>query len=215
VIAGLPVHLLSPPIVARMALPRSAVEMVGAVLEGALARSAPSLVIAPAGIATVESEAEALEEAERIRVIARRTGTALLFGIDVGPPQPGSGRLFACLGGAPVLWPAIAERAFPKQPEARLVRVGGAKILPLFAAEALDPTSARRIVAMGGVDAVLILSHGGATDRWNTALARLERVTPVAVASHHGGAGRGYASPRLGVTWLSVGLSGPPLSAAA
>ena len=148
-------------------------------------------------------------------MIARRTGTAILFGIDVGPPQPGSGRLFACLGGAPVLWPAVAQRAYPLDAESRVVHIGGAKLLPLFAAEALDPTSARRIVAMGGVDAVVVLSHGGATDRWTTALGRLERIAPVAVASHHGGAGRGYASPRLGVSWLSVGLSGPPQAAAA
>lgn len=214
-IGGLPLHLLSPPITARAGLRRTAVDLVGAVLEGALARSAPSLVCAPAGIANVETEDAALEEAERIRSVARRTGTALVFGIDVGPPQPGSGRLFVCLGGAPALWPAIAQRGFPTLPNSRVVTIGGARVLPLFAAEALDPHSARRIVAMGGVDAVLVLSHGGATDRWATALARIERVAPVAVASHHGGIGRGYASPRLGASWLSVGLEGPPLSAAA
>ena len=62
-IGGLPVHLLSPPIFARAALPRTAVDLVGAVLEGALARSGPALVIAPAGIASVENDDEALEEA--------------------------------------------------------------------------------------------------------------------------------------------------------
>ena len=74
----------------------------------------------------------------------------------------------------------------------------------LAAPEALDPTTPRRIRASGGVDTVLVLSHGGATVRWAGMLARLELVAPIVVAAHHGGVGRGYATKALGVRWLSM-----------
>jgi hypothetical protein len=85
-----------------------------------------------------------------------------------------------------------------------MLLIGGARVLVLAAPEALDPTTPRRIRASGGVDAVLILSHGGATVRWAGALARLELVAPILVAAHHGGVGRAYATKALGVRWLSL-----------
>ena len=199
----LPIQLITPPLSERHH-PRRAVELVEAVLDGALARSSPCLVVAPAGLATVESEDEAFEQAEAIRVIARRTGVALIFGLDVGPPTPSAGRLFACYGGAPVLWPAVASRGFPPDGAHRLLHLGETLVLPLFASEALDPLAPRRIAQMEGVGAIVVLSHGGATPRWAPALERLEKLAPVVVASHHGGVGTGYASTRLAATWLTV-----------
>ncbi len=214
-IGGLPVQLVSPPLSHRVGASSTALSIIAAALDCALA-PAPGLLVTPAGIASVETEDEALEQAERVRGIARRTGTAMIFGLDVGPPTPGAGRLFACLGGSPVLWPACSERGFPKDGAARIVRLGGSRVLPLFASEALDPAAPRRIGKLGTIDAIVVLSHGGATTRWAAQLARLEAVAPLLVSTHHGGAGRGYASPMLGVSWLSLGgSSGAPMQTVA
>jgi hypothetical protein len=185
-------------------LARPTLSALRAALNGSLAREAPGLVVAPAGTVHVDSESAAIVAADEIRSIARVAGAAVVFGIDVGPPRLGSVRLFACLGGSPALWPVIATRACPADLGTRTISIGGARAIVLSAPEALDPTTPRRIRASGGVDVVLILSHGGATVRWAGALARLELVAPIVVAAHHGGVGRGYATKALSVRWLSM-----------
>ncbi len=212
---GTPIHLLTPPLSERTrASADHGVAVVSAVLEGTLARSAPSIVIAPAGLVTFEHEDAALVCAERIRVIARRTSTALVFGLDVGPPAQHASRLFACNGGTALLWPAVSQARFPADAGARVLQLGGMRLLPLFAAEALDPTAPRRIGRLGPIDMIAVLSHGGATKRWVDALARLENLAPLVVATHHGGAGRGYVSPTLQASFRQVGVNGPLAQAA-
>jgi len=201
VIAGVPIYALSPPLSGRRAASADAVR---AALGGSLRREAPGVVLAPAGVAQVEDDDEALEVAESLRAAARTAGTALAFAIDVGPPRPGSIRIFACLGGAPVIWPAIGGRACPAELERRALRIGGARLLVLCAAEALDVSTPRRLLSTP-CDAIAVLSHGGATVRWAPALARLERHAPLLVVAHHGGTGHPYATPDLGVRWLSLG----------
>jgi hypothetical protein len=201
VIAGVPIYSVSPPM---PTLARPTLTALRAALTGSLARETPGLVVAPAGTIHVDSEAAALAAADEIRGIARTVNAAVVFGIDVGPPRLGSVRLFACLGGAPAMWPVVATRTCPLDLGTRTISIGGARVLVLAAPEALDPTTPRRIRTSGGVDAVLVLSHGGATVRWAGALARLELVTPIVVAAHHGGVGRGYATKTLGVRWLSM-----------
>jgi hypothetical protein len=103
-----------------------------------------------------------------------------------------------------VTWPSIAGKGCPVDLASRVLRSAGARVLMLAAAEALDPAAPRRVAAAGPIDAVAVLSHGGATVRWAPALARLERTAPIIVVAHHGGVGRAYASPGLGVRWLSL-----------
>lgn len=213
--AGFPIHLLIPPLSERTRTSADhAVSLVAAVIEGSLARNPPSVVLAPAGLATFEDEHQALACAERVRAVARRAHTAIFFGLDVGPPAQHAGRLFACIGGSPVLWPERSQARFPLDPARRIVQLGGARFLPLFAAEALDPAAPRRVEKLGGVDVIAVLSHGGATRRWVDALARLEALAPLVVATHSGGAGRGYVSPTLEVSFRQVGVDGPITQAA-
>ena len=217
-IAGIPIHLLTPPLSNRTTAGADhTIAIVSAVLEGSLARSAPSVVVAPAGLVTFDDEDEAMACAERLRAVARRTSTAFIFGLDVGPPRPHASRMFACLGGAAVVWPAISQPRFPADAESRVVQLGGARLLPLFASEALDPAAPRRVAALGSIDAIAVLSHGGATRRWVDALTKLERIAPLVVATHHGGAGRGYVSPLLQASFRQVGVGGlvPALAEAA
>jgi hypothetical protein len=202
-IPGLSVYVLSPPLAERQRRDHAA-EVVRRGLDGIAPRDTPCLVIAPAGIASVDTEDEALEQAEAVRTIARRAGVALVFGIDVGPPQPSAGRLFACFGGAPVLWPSPARRTFPVDINQRLLRLSTTSVLPLFAAEALDPAAVRRAAKIEGLGAILVLSHGGATARWRPTLARLEKIAPIVVSAHQGGVGCGYASPSLSLHCLST-----------
>ncbi len=202
-IAGLPIYAVSPPLPTGGRGPSAPI--VASALAGSLLREAPGLVVAPAGVACVEDEISALEEAEALRTAARTANAALVFGVDVGPPRPSSFRLFACFGGAPVLWPAVAEDGCPGALERRVLRFGRARVLLLATVEALDPAAPRRIERAGGADLIVVLSHGGATARWAPALERLERVAPLLVAAHHRGVGRAYATPSLGVRWLVLG----------
>jgi hypothetical protein len=201
-VTPLPLYLVSPPMEGQHR-PEHAIEAVSAALDGALVREAPCLVVAPAGLACVADDDAALELAEALRTLARKAAVALVFGIDVGPPQPTSGRIFACYGGAPVLWPAYTRRGFPADASRRLLHLGDHALLPLASQEALDASAPRRIAALN-ISTTLVLSHGGATQRWAGPLARLERVAPIAVALHHGGSGRGYASASLRASWLTV-----------
>lgn len=201
--AGLPIFALCPPLADRQA--RRAVDVIGPALDRIAPQHGPCLVVAPAGVATASSEEEALTQAEQVRLIARRAGVALIFGIDVGPAQPGSAWLFACFGGAPILWPSVGRRLFPADHAQRLLRLGSGVVLPLLAAEALDPMATRLLSKVEKLELLVVLSHGGATARWKGALARLERRSPVVVSAHQGGAGRSYASPSLGVSFYNVG----------
>jgi hypothetical protein len=212
--AQLPIYVLGPPLAER-SLRDHAAEVVRRGLQAIPQSDGPCLVIAPAGITAVDTEDQALEQAEAVRIVARRAGVALLFGVDVGPPHPGAGRLFACFGGAPILWPSVAERGFPDDVKRRVLRIGAVSVLPLFAAEALDVTAARRAAKIEGLSATVVLSHGGATARWRPALSRLEQHAPVIVSAHTGGVGRGYASPGLVTRSLPVSatLSVQPVAA--
>jgi hypothetical protein len=203
VIGGVPIYALSPPLGERRAGSATAVRDA---LLGSLRRESPGIVLAPAGLAQAEDDDLALQIAESLRGAARQAGMALVFGVDVGPPRPGSIRLYSCLGGSPMIWPAFGGRGCPFEEilRARILRIGCARLLVLTATEALDPSAPRKIHAAGGVDAIAILSHGGATVRWSGALSRLERSAPIVVVAHHGGAGRAYATKGLGVRWLSL-----------
>lgn len=200
-IAGIPIYALCPPLPQGRA---GSADFVKEMLAGSLRRETPGLVIAPAGTVQVEDEDSALEAAEELRGAARAAGAALVFAIDVGPPRPGSVRLFACLGGAPAIWGAATGRGCPADLSTRTLRIGGARLLLLAAPEALDLLAPRRVLAAGGVDAIIILSHGGATMRWAPALARLERSAPILVAAHAGGAGRAYATAKLATRWVAA-----------
>jgi hypothetical protein len=194
-------YSLSPPLSGRRG---ASLDAVHAALAGSLRDAPPGFVLAPAGVSQVEDDDCALEVAESLRAAVSPLGAALAFAIDVGPPRPGSIRLFACQGGTAVTWPAIGGKGCPIDLGGRVLRSGKARVLVLAAAEALDPAAPRRVAAAGALDAVAVLSHGGATVRWAPALARLERVAPIIIAAHHGGAGRAYATPSLGVRWLSL-----------
>jgi hypothetical protein len=211
----MPIHLLTPPLSERI---RVHADRVVALWANALERDStigtPGVVIAPAGMMTVDDEDRALACAERIRMIARRTGTAVVFGLDVGPPASHAGRMFACLGGSPAIWPAVSQARFPVDAARRVLQLGAMRLLPLFAAEALDPTAPRRIAKMGGIDLIAVLSHGGATKRWVDALSRLEQLAPLVVSTHAGGIGRGYVSPPLQTRFCHLTVAEPVPQAA-
>jgi hypothetical protein len=147
-----------------------------------------ALMAFPAGFLRVSTIALRDQVAERLFALARESGVAALFGVDVQAqagwrafPDPALVFAYACDGGRRLTWPTALVRGSrddARLPADRTLKLEGIAIGLLLDSELFSP---RLRAQLGRPDLALVLSHGGATVRWRDALGALDRRCPAVV----------------------------------
>ena len=153
----------------------------------AVADEGPGLVVFPAGFFRAATNAQRDLLAAGMRERAARSRLATLFGVDVAPeggwkrfPAAPECFAYACDGARPLLWPSLRVLASKggALPRGRRINVDGRELGILIESELFSP---RLRTQIGAPELVLVLSHGGMTERWRPALAALDKRAPVLV----------------------------------
>jgi hypothetical protein len=153
------------------------------------------LVVFGAGFVRTGSGEGCDHLAQHMLEVSRRSGLALVFGIDLGMPletgdwaalcPPAESLAFACEAGQPVLWPAKqvpgGMHAGSTAAERRVVTLAGMRVGLLISGEVFN-LALRDELARAQPDVILVLTHRGPTRRWHQALESLGRIAPTFVA---------------------------------
>jgi hypothetical protein len=161
----------------------------------AVSEEEDSLVVFPAGFFRAASLDQRDQLAATVLERAREQDVTVVFGIDVQPdggwkrfPGPADAFAFVCEGGKKRLWPtprvATPHKA-PRLPEGRVLVLGGIRLGLLIESELFSP---RLRTGLGRSDLIVVLAHGGMTERWRPALAALDKQGPVLVVGQTVGA---------------------------
>jgi hypothetical protein len=149
-------------------------------------RAREGLLVFPAGALRVATRAEQQSAAERIRSVFAAMPLTVVFGIDVSREEscaalnePMRSFVYACRMGTTLLWPAGLDQRGPV--EGRTLAVDGRRVGLLLGSELFQRALDRRLARLEP-DLLVLITHAGATPRWQPALARLRATAPLIVA---------------------------------